>query len=81
MWRGKGAGLARGSARLTVSSRSMKSAAGPVRFDGWRIVALAAVAQGLSLPLMSAYGVVATPLIEEFGATAAQLGSRVESRH
>ncbi len=43
-------------------------------FDGWRIVALAAVAQGLSLPLLGAYGVVATPLIEEFGATATQLG-------
>ncbi|MEN8160199.1 MAG: MFS transporter, partial [Myxococcota bacterium] len=52
----------------------MDTAAPAARFDGWRIVALAAVAQGLSLPLMSAYGVVATPLIEEFGATATQLG-------
>jgi MFS family permease len=52
----------------------MEPAAGRARFDGWRIVALAAVAQGLSLPLLGAYGIVATPLIEEFGATAAQLG-------
>jgi MFS family permease len=52
----------------------MDSAEARPRFHGWRIVALAAVAQGLSLPLMSAYGIVATPLIEEFGATAAQLG-------
>ena len=44
------------------------------RFDGWRIVALAALSQGLALPLLGAYGLVATPLIEEFGASTTQLG-------
>lgn len=44
------------------------------RFDGWRLVALGALAQGLALPLLGAYGIVATPLIEEFGASMTQLG-------
>ncbi len=44
------------------------------RFDGWRIVVLGALAQGLALPLMGAYGLVATPIIQEFGASTAQLG-------
>jgi MFS family permease len=44
------------------------------RFDGWRIIALGAIAQALALPLLGAYGVVATPLIQEFGASATQLG-------
>lgn len=44
------------------------------RFDGWRMVALGALAQGLALPLLGAFGVVATPLIQEFGASATQLG-------
>ncbi len=44
------------------------------RFDGWRIVALAALSQGLALPLLGAYALVATPLIEEFGASTTQLG-------
>ena len=44
------------------------------RFDGWRIVLLAALSQGLALPLLGAYGLVATPLIEEFGASSTQLG-------
>ncbi|HKA14453.1 MAG TPA: MFS transporter, partial [Myxococcota bacterium] len=44
------------------------------RFDGWRLVALGGIAQGLALPLLGAYGVVATPLIEEFGASTTQLG-------
>jgi sugar phosphate permease len=44
------------------------------RFDGWRIVALAAFAQGLALPLLGAFGLLATPLIEEFGASTTQLG-------
>jgi len=44
------------------------------RFDGWRMVALGGLAQGLALPLLGAFGVVATPLIEEFGASATQLG-------
>jgi sugar phosphate permease len=44
------------------------------RFDGWRIVVLAAVAQGLALPLLGAFGLVATPLIDEFGASTTQLG-------
>ena len=43
-------------------------------FDGWRIVALAALSQGLALPLLGAYALVATPLIEEFGASTTQLG-------
>jgi sugar phosphate permease len=44
------------------------------RFDGWRFVALGALAQGLALPLLGAYGIVATPLIEEFGVSTTQLG-------
>jgi len=52
----------------------MVAAASSRRFDGWRIVVLAAMTQGLALPLMGAYGIVATPLIEEFGASATQLG-------
>ena len=58
------------------------SAAAPVpaspvpapRFDGWRFVALGALAQGLALPLLGAFGIVATPLIEEFGVSTTQLG-------
>jgi MFS family permease len=38
------------------------------------MVALGGLAQGLALPLLGAFGVVATPLIEEFGASATQLG-------
>jgi MFS family permease len=38
------------------------------------MVALAALSQGLALPLLGAYGLVATPLIEEFGASTTQLG-------
>jgi Sugar phosphate permease len=37
-------------------------------------VALAALAHGVSLPLLGAYGVFATPLVEEFGASTTQLG-------
>src|SRR5262249_28385955 len=63
-------------------ARVSASAATPVplapvpapRFDGWRLVALGGIAQGLALPLLGAYGVVATPLIEEFGASTTQLG-------
>jgi MFS transporter, OFA family, oxalate/formate antiporter len=44
------------------------------RFDGWRIVALGAVAQALAMPLLAAYGIVVTPLIQEFGASATELG-------
>ena len=44
------------------------------RFDGWRMVALGAIAQGLALPLLGVFGVVATPLIHEFGASSTQLG-------
>jgi MFS family permease len=43
-------------------------------FDGWRIVALAGIAQALGYGLLGAYGFLATPLIEEFGATPSQLG-------
>jgi len=53
---------------------AMKDAAPLARFDGWRMVVLAAVSQGLALPLLGAFGLVATPLIEEFGASATQLG-------
>jgi sugar phosphate permease len=52
----------------------MVALASAERFDGWRIVTLAAFAQGLALPLLGAFGLVATPLIEEFGASATQLG-------
>jgi MFS family permease len=45
-----------------------------MHFDGWRMVALGGLAQGLALPLLGAFGVVATPLIQEFGANATQLG-------
>jgi sugar phosphate permease len=38
------------------------------------MVALGALAQGLAFPLLGAFGVVATPLIQEFGASSAQLG-------
>jgi len=58
----------------TVPCAAMVAAAPSVRFDGWRIVALGALAQGLALPLLGAYALVATPLIEEFGASATQLG-------
>jgi MFS family permease len=43
-------------------------------FDGWRIAALGGLAQGLALPLLGAYGLVATPLIQEFGASPTDLG-------
>jgi len=52
----------------------MVALASAARFDGWRIVALAALSQGLALPLLGAFGLVATPLIEEFGASTTQLG-------
>jgi MFS family permease len=38
------------------------------------MVACGALAQALALPLLGAFGIVATPLIQEFGATTAQLG-------
>lgn len=44
------------------------------RFDGWRVVAAAALLQALGIGLLPAYGFVATPLIEEFGASTVQLG-------
>jgi MFS family permease len=45
-----------------------------IPFHGWRIVAVAAVAQALGFGLLSAYGFLVTPLAEEFGATTTQLG-------
>lgn len=45
-----------------------------MRFDGWRMVALGGLAQAVAMPLMGAFGVVATPLIQEFGASTTQLG-------
>ena len=44
------------------------------RFDGARVIWLAALVQATGTPLLSAYGVIQTPLIEEFAADAAQLG-------
>jgi sugar phosphate permease len=52
----------------------MVAVASAARFAGWRIVAFAAISQGLALPLLGAYGLAATPLIEEFGASTTQLG-------
>jgi MFS family permease len=43
-------------------------------FHGWRIVAVAAIAQAFGFGLLSAYGFLITPLAEEFGATTTQLG-------
>lgn len=44
------------------------------RFDGARVIWLAALVQATGTPLLSAYGVIQTPLIEEFATDAAQLG-------
>jgi MFS family permease len=44
------------------------------RFDGVRVIWLAALVQATGTPLLSAYGVIQTPLIEEFATDAAQLG-------
>ena len=44
------------------------------RFFGWRIVALGVIANALGTGLIGVYGFMVTPLIEEFGATPAQLG-------
>ena len=38
------------------------------------MVAFGAIAQGLAFPMLGAFGVVATPLIQEFGASSIQLG-------
>jgi hypothetical protein len=43
-------------------------------FDGWRIVALAAVCQALGFGLLSGYGFLVAPLAAEFGATTTHLG-------
>jgi MFS family permease len=45
------------------------------RFDGGRIIVLAALVQGTASPLIGAYGVLQTPLIEEFATDAARLGA------
>jgi MFS family permease len=60
-------------ARVTAPAATLPPIPVP-HFDGWRIVALGAVAQGLAMPLLAAYGIVATPLIQEFGANATELG-------
>jgi len=44
------------------------------RFDGGRVIWLAALVQAVANPLLGAYGVIQTPLIEEFATNAAQLG-------
>jgi MFS family permease len=44
------------------------------RFDGVRVIWLAALVQATATPLLSAYGVIQTPLIEEFATDAARLG-------
>ena len=45
-----------------------------VRFDGTRMILLAGLLQATTTPLLGAYGLVQTPLIQEFSADAAQLG-------
>ncbi len=44
------------------------------RFDGARMIWLTAVLQATANPLLGAYGLIATPLIDEFETDAAQLG-------
>ncbi len=44
------------------------------RFFGWRIVLLGVVSNAIGVGLIGAYAFMVTPLIEEFGATPAQLG-------
>lgn len=44
------------------------------RFDGARVIWLAALVQGTATPLLGAFGVIQTPLIEEFATDAARLG-------
>jgi MFS family permease len=46
----------------------------PPRFDGWRIVFACAAAQALGAGLIAIYGFVLTPIIDEFGASDAQMG-------
>jgi MFS family permease len=48
--------------------------AAPVRFDGARMIWVAALVQATSTALLGAYAVLQTPLIEEFGADATRLG-------
>ncbi len=44
------------------------------RFFGWRIVVLGVIANAVGAGLIGVYAFMVTPLIEEFGATPAQLG-------
>src|SRR5262245_34745464 len=55
----------RGRSRMSAppAPRAIDRRAMP--FHGWRIVAIAAVAQGLGFGLLSAYGFLITPLAEE----------------
>src|SRR5262245_60178510 len=61
-------------ARMSSAARPVLLETTAARFDGWRMVAFGGIAQGLALPLLGAYGIVATPLIQEYGATATELG-------
>jgi MFS family permease len=45
-----------------------------VRFDGTRMIVVAAIAQATATPLLGAYGILSTPLIEEFATDAVSLG-------
>jgi MFS family permease len=60
--------------RVTAPAAAAPASAPPPRFDRWRIVGFAALSQGLALPLLGAYGIVAAPLIEEFRTDAMTLG-------
>ncbi len=51
----------------------MREPAAP-RFDGARMIWLTAALQATANPLLGAYGLIATPLIDEFETDAAQLG-------
>jgi MFS family permease len=44
------------------------------RFFGWRIVTLGVIVNAVGTGLIGLFGFMVTPLIEEFGATASQLG-------
>jgi sugar phosphate permease len=52
----------------------MPESAAPPRFDGARMIVVAALVQAAANPLLGAYGVLQTPLIAEFDTDAARLG-------
>lgn len=55
-------------------SEPARAEARRARFDGVRVIWLAALVQATATPLLNAYGVIQTPLIEEFAGDAARLG-------